>query len=100
MPNARLAHVMVFAKNIDALVRFYANAFDLKPEPTSDARYLVLKSDSGAGIAIHALPAHIADCIQLKNPPDWREQTTHSKSVLKFLISKRMGKSSGYMAAR
>jgi predicted enzyme related to lactoylglutathione lyase len=59
------------------MVTFYKNAFDLLPEPSSDPGYIVMKSNAGAGIALHALPVPIAECIQLTSPPQWREQTAY-----------------------
>ena len=73
----RLAHVMIFAKNLAPMVTFYENVFDLVSEPSSDPGYIVLKSKAGAGIALHALPAAIAECIELTSPPEWRNQTAY-----------------------
>lgn len=73
----RLAHVMIFAKNLAPMVTFYESVFDLVSEPSSDPGYIVLKSNAGAGIALHALPAALAECIELTSPPEWRNQTAY-----------------------
>lgn len=57
------------------MVAFYESTFELVSEPSSEPIFIVLKSSAGAGIALHALPPHIADCIELTNPPEWREHT-------------------------
>src|SRR5688572_11417255 len=75
--TSRLAHVMIFTKSLQPMVAFYESVFGLVSEPSSDARFIVLRSNAGAGIALHALPPHIADCIELKSPPEWREHTAY-----------------------
>jgi predicted enzyme related to lactoylglutathione lyase len=74
---SRLAHVMIFVKHLEPMSAFYSRVFGLTPEPSSDARFLVLKSDTGAGIALHVLPYQIAECIQLTDPPVWRDETAY-----------------------
>lgn len=75
MTEPRLAHVMVFCKDVQELARFYRAAFDLTPEPSNDPGWQVLKSRVGAGIALHAIPKEIADTIEITDPPHIRDDT-------------------------
>jgi predicted enzyme related to lactoylglutathione lyase len=75
MTEPRLGHVMIFCKDVPKLARFYETAFDLTPEPSSDPDFQILRSRVGAGIALHALPSEIADTIEIKDPPFFREET-------------------------
>jgi len=72
MTEARLAHVMIFVKDVPKMAAFYERAFELTREPSSDPGFVVLKSPSGAGVALHALPEVFASLAR-KTPPDWRE---------------------------
>lgn len=77
MANPRLAYVMVFTKAIEPMATFYENAFSLEREPSNAPGWLVLKSKTGAGIALHMLPPHIIDTIELTTPPRWRDDTAY-----------------------
>ena len=74
MTEARLAHVMIFVKQIEPMAAFYQTVFDLSPQPSSEPRWLVLTSKTGAGIALHALPDDIAAELAMTNPPEWNDK--------------------------
>lgn len=74
---ARLAHVMIFAKHLEPMAAFYQRAFDMTREPSSDPGFMIMRTPSGAGIALHALPPRIADEIELTSPPRWRDDTAY-----------------------
>ena len=68
---------MIFIKNMQPMVAFYESVFGMVLERTSHPDYVLLHSDAGSGIALHVLPAAVADCIELKTPPEWREHTAY-----------------------
>lgn len=70
-----LAQAILFAKDIDRLTAFYENALGLERNPErSDAAWVELGSGSAA-LALHAIPAEIAQRIQIAEPPVAREET-------------------------
>ena len=67
------AGVVVYAKDIHRLARFYAAVADLEVMHEVDD-HIVLESES-VEIVIVAIPADIASRIVIKTPPDKREAT-------------------------
>jgi predicted enzyme related to lactoylglutathione lyase len=77
MPTSRLAHAFVFASDLERVAAFYAGAFAMRREPSSDAGFVIMRAASGADLAIHALPPAIAAQIDLADPPRWRDDTAY-----------------------
>lgn len=60
------------------MIRFYEGAFGLTARRTGDAGFVVMEAlDGGAGVALHALPAAIAERVQVSSPPRWRDDTAY-----------------------
>ncbi len=75
MNSARLAHVFVFVADLERMAAFYAGAFGLQRENSADAGFVIMHAPSGAGVALHRLPQHIAETCTICSPPAWREDT-------------------------
>ena len=70
-----LAQAILFAKDLDRLAAFYENALELARNPErSDATWIELGSGSTV-LALHAIPADIAQRVQITEPPVPREDT-------------------------
>lgn len=68
----RLHGAILFVKNMDRMVRFYAETLGLTP--VADSRtpaWLAFET----GFALHAIPPHIAADIEVTAPPQVREET-------------------------
>ena len=74
MPS-RLAHVLIFAKQMQPMMTFYERSFDMFAEASADPSFVMLNGQGGASLALHALPPAIADDIVLTRPPTLRENT-------------------------
>ena len=64
---------VVFAKNIEDLARFYREVAEMS-EVYKDKDHIVL-DEAGFQIVIHGIPKKIAETIEIRNPPDIREET-------------------------
>ena len=64
--------VTIFAKEPARLASFYAAVLGLTP-PDGDATFLQVEAGGRVLLAIHALPAAIADEISIDDPPRVRE---------------------------
>jgi catechol 2,3-dioxygenase-like lactoylglutathione lyase family enzyme len=69
----KLGQVMVFAKDLERLRRFYAGGFGLTA--VEDAAGWVRFAAGSAFFALHALPDEIARCIEIAEPPAPRAET-------------------------
>ena len=65
--------MLLFAKDLPTLVDFYAAAFGLTPVASSDAGYVALTDGQDTMLAVHAIPADIADTIVIGSPPGFRD---------------------------
>lgn len=78
MTAARLSHGFVFVKHLEPMIRFYEGAFGMTCRRSSDAGYVIMEApDGGADVALHTLPAPIAEQIHLSQPPRWRDDTCY-----------------------
>jgi predicted enzyme related to lactoylglutathione lyase len=77
MPAARLSHGFVFVKHLEPMVRFYELAFGMICRRSSHPGFVVMEALDGPGVALHTLPAAIADQICLTQPPRWRDDTAY-----------------------
>ncbi len=77
MPTSRLAHAFVFASDLERVAAFYAGAFGMRRENSSDAGFVIMRAAAGADVAIHSLPPHIAADISIGDPPRCRDDTAY-----------------------
>ncbi len=77
MATSRLTHAFVFARDLERVVAFYVGAFGMRCERSSDAGFVMMRGSSGADLAIHALPPHVASQISIEDPPRWRDETAY-----------------------
>lgn len=75
MNPPRLAHVFVFTSDLERMAAFYAGAMGLTREDSSDAGFVVMRASSGADVALHQVPPHILEQIDLQSPARWRDDT-------------------------
>ncbi len=54
---------------------FYEDVFGLARDPVVHPDVGRLSDPAGAGVALHALPAHVRDTIEIASPPRWRRDT-------------------------
>ncbi|MCB9684633.1 MAG: VOC family protein [Alphaproteobacteria bacterium] len=76
----RLSHAFVFVKHLESMVRFYEEVFGLVPTPTADPGFVRMLPGpdapaGAAGVALHRVPAAIADQIHLTTPPTVRSDS-------------------------
>ena len=72
MSGCRLAHVMLFVKDVDRMVEFYATVFGWARRETSDPGYVEMVSGTEVMLALHLLPEEIARRVEISTPPAWR----------------------------
>lgn len=78
MHPPRLAHAFVFAVDVERMVAFYAGAFGMRREPSSDAGFVIMRAVAGgADLAVHGVPPQIAARIEITSPPRWRDDTAY-----------------------
>jgi catechol 2,3-dioxygenase-like lactoylglutathione lyase family enzyme len=71
----KLAQVILFAKDVARMKRFYAGALGLRPldEPATDD--WVRLDAGGCVLALHGIPPHVAAHVAVGDPPAAREDT-------------------------
>jgi predicted enzyme related to lactoylglutathione lyase len=74
MPTSRIAHVLVYVSDLEAMATFYTTVFDLRREDSADAGFVMLRASTGADLALHRLPPQYDE--PLARPAAWREDTT------------------------
>jgi len=67
MPGPARAGALIYAQRLDALSRFYQALLDMTVR-VQDAEHHVLEN-SDFQLIIHAMPAHIADTVEIAEPP-------------------------------
>jgi predicted enzyme related to lactoylglutathione lyase len=78
MNPPRLAHAFVFAVDVERMVAFYAGAFGMRRDPSSDAGFVIMRAVAGgADLAVHGLPPHIAAQLEITSPPQWRDESAY-----------------------
>lgn len=65
--------VVIFAKNVDALARFYRETAEMT-EVHRDRDHVVL-NEEGFQLVVHGIPKKIAARIEITSPPEVREET-------------------------
>ena len=71
MPGPARAGAIVYAKQLDALSRFYQAVLGMQPLLQDDTHHVIENAD--AQLLIHAIPAGIASTIEITVPPALRE---------------------------
>ncbi len=64
---------MLFVKDLDRMVAFYAGTLGLKPIEETRLDNWVEFDSGGARFSLHAIPAEIANQIEISSPPKPRE---------------------------
>lgn len=80
MPGPAAAGVLIYAKDFQALARFYEQVLDMQ-RLHEDEHIIVLES-AALQLLIHALPAEIAARVQVGRPPQRRADV-----ALKFFVT-------------
>lgn len=80
MPGPAAAGVLIYAKDFQALARFYEQVLDMQ-RLHEDEHIIVLES-AALQLLIHALPAEIAARVQVGKPPQRRADV-----ALKFFVT-------------
>ena len=69
----RLTRAMIYVKDLDRMSAFYGATLGLKPiDETRTDTWLEFDA-GGIRFALHAIPPHIADQIEISSPPQPRE---------------------------
>jgi catechol 2,3-dioxygenase-like lactoylglutathione lyase family enzyme len=69
----RLDQAMLFVKDLDGMSAFYRDVIGFRPIEETRLDDWVEFDTGGAGLALHAIPRHIAEGIQIASPPTPRE---------------------------
>jgi predicted enzyme related to lactoylglutathione lyase len=70
-----LAHVFVFASDLERMVAFYAGAMGMRRDNSADPGFIIMRASSGADVALHQLPQRILEQVIVGSPPRWRDDT-------------------------
>ena len=65
---------MLFVKDLPQMTRFYSDVLGLRPLETTRLPDWVEFAGDGPRFSLHAIPAAIAETIQIESPPRAREQ--------------------------
>src|SRR4051812_18181131 len=72
----RLCRAILFVKDLERMSAFYRDALQLTPvAKLSEGGFRVLASGDGAQLALHAIPAAVAQQLTLSTPPKARTET-------------------------
>src|SRR5437899_941446 len=63
---------MIFAKDHDAMVAFYAGGFGLEVVAAESSDGYTVLADDGVRLSIHAVPPDVAEGITITDPPQVR----------------------------
>lgn len=77
MTTSRLAHAFVFVCDLDRVAAFYAGAFGMRREDSSDAGFVIMRASAGTDIALHQVPPQLAAQIRISSPPHFRDDTAY-----------------------
>ena len=72
MTGPARAGVLIYAKDLNRLSRFYQTLLSMRVLKTSDELRVIASEDSQ--LLIHAIPPHIAATIAITTPPEPREE--------------------------
>ena len=71
----RLQLAMIYGKDLPQMAGFYGDTLGLKPIKGTRTESWVEFDAGGITFALHAIPSHIADQIEITSPPAVREET-------------------------
>jgi hypothetical protein len=71
----RLRRAIIFAKNIDRMATFYRDALGLIPLTAKSSEGWLEFDAGGVDLALHVIPAHLAEAIEVTALPIAREGT-------------------------
>lgn len=71
----RLSRAMIYVKDLKRMTAFYGDSLGLKAVAGTRSDTWVEFESGGSGIALHAIPTHIADQIEISCPPVPRDET-------------------------
>lgn len=80
MPKPASVHIVVYAKETDAVARFYEKVLDLARLESESS--FVLLAGIGYELSVLAMPEHLALQVTLQSPPAPREDTPVKVSFL------------------
>jgi predicted enzyme related to lactoylglutathione lyase len=73
MPEAASIHIVVYAKEAEAVARFYERVLDLA-RLESESNFVLL-AGIGYELSVVAMPEHLALQVTIQSPPSPREET-------------------------
>lgn len=65
---------MIYVKDLASLAAFYGDVLEVAPVVETRSATFVEFDTGGATLALHAIPAHTADQIEISSPPQAREE--------------------------
>src|SRR5882724_6207772 len=71
----RLSRAMIYVKDLNRMAAFYGNVLGLKPVEETRTESWVEFETGATKFALHAIPAAIAEQIQILSSPEPREDT-------------------------
>jgi predicted enzyme related to lactoylglutathione lyase len=71
----KLGMAMIFAKDMDRMTTFYRDGLGLQLLPGESSEGWTVFDADGTRLALHAIPAAIANAIVITDPPQPREDT-------------------------
>ena len=71
----KLGQVIIYAKDMPKMIAFYEDTLGLSLVLETQTRDWAEFEAGGASLALHAIPAEIADTIEISEPPQPRSQT-------------------------
>ena len=71
----RLNRVLLFVKDLPRMASFYGELLGVKPVATTQSETWVEFETRCATIALHVIPASIASTIEVRTPPEPRDDT-------------------------
>jgi predicted enzyme related to lactoylglutathione lyase len=67
----------VFTCDLETVAAFYVAALGMRRENSDDAGFVMMRAATGADVALHQVPPHIAEEIALQSPARWRDDTAY-----------------------
>jgi catechol 2,3-dioxygenase-like lactoylglutathione lyase family enzyme len=70
----RLQRAMIFVKDLDRMAAFYGETLGLEAMDATRTEAWAEFDGGGASLALHAVPSHVAEGIEITSPPRAREE--------------------------
>ncbi len=71
----RLAETMLYVKDFDSMLAFYAAVVGTDPEPTGHPGEWARFVTDGGALSLHRIPDHVAATFEIATPPEPRDDT-------------------------